>query len=137
MAGDLGAQWDSAMGFKVGVSAQNLGGQLAGADLPMAVAAGAAYAFGGTGGKDYTLALDADMPSHGDVTVGVGGEAWINPALALRVGYHSNDVATNDLAVSGLTAGLGIKAGWLNVDYAYRALGDLGQAHQFSLLTEF
>ena len=139
VAFDASAQWDSAMGLKAGVAAQNVGSQLGGADLPDRVVAGLAYAFGAEANAPdpYALAVDVDMPSNGDVSVGVGGEAWLNQVLALRLGYHSNDAGTNDLAVSGITAGLGVKASWLEIDYAYRAQGDLGMANQFSVKTKF
>jgi hypothetical protein len=136
VAVDASAQWDSGLGLKLGLAAQNVGSQLGGADLPDTVVAGLAYGFGGSA-SPYLLALDVDMPSEGDVSVGLGAEAWINPVLALRLGYHSNDTATNDMAVSGLTAGMGLKASWMEIDYAYRAEGDLGDANQFSVKTNF
>jgi hypothetical protein len=132
---DASAAWDSGVGLKLGVAGQNFGPQLAGSDLPTNFAIGAAYGFGLP--NPYTIAVDVDAPTQGDVTVAVGAETWIQSLLALRVGYHSNNVGTTDLSVSGLTAGLGLKVAWLNVDYAYRADGDLGMANEFSVKADF
>jgi hypothetical protein len=135
---DLGLQWMSPFDVKFGGAAQNLGGQLGGANLPANFVLGAATDFG-TAGTDqsFLLGLDANIPSQGLVSVGLGAEYWMKSTLALRLGYASNNVATNDLAVSGLSAGLGLKSTWMQVDYAFSALGDLGTGNQFSLLTRF
>jgi len=133
---DVSGSWDFGMGLRLGVAGQNLGPQFDGSDLPTVFAGGLAYGFG-PDAASTTLAVDVDAPALGTATVGVGVEEWVKSVLALRLGYRSNNVGTSDLGVSGLTAGVGLKASWLRLDYAWRAEGDLGMANQISVLTSF
>jgi hypothetical protein len=135
-AGDLGALWKSESGFSLGAALQNLGGQLDGANLPLAVRAGAAYALGVNAGKDaVTLAADASVPSADSsaTAFGAGLEYSAMKTYALRAGYK----VTGNGGASGLSLGAGLGYKFARIDYAFNSVGALGNSNQVSALLQF
>jgi hypothetical protein len=141
VAVDLGGLYKTAVaGLQLGLAVQNLGTQLAGANLPQNLKVGAAYILPvkiSTHDTWNTL-VDVNVP-FGDTSytsVNVGTEYWYNQVVALRVGYQIEN--TGDLGgVTGLTAGAGVKLAMFNVDYALVSFGDLGLTHQLALSVGF
>ena len=138
-AGDLGALWSGKSGISLGLAAQNLGGQLDGANLPGQVKAGAGYQ---TPLGKQTLLLAADyvqslVASDGSANqIDVGGELLLRQTLALRAGYSLAPRGSLS-GTAGLSAGLGVHLGAFTLAYAYSGLGDLGANQHLSLEAGF
>jgi hypothetical protein len=134
-AADLGVLWKDASGLSLGATLEDLGSQLDGANLPSGLRAGGAYKMGLGAGSAVTVALDADVPSADSSasTVGGGIEYAAKDLYALRAGY---EVVGNDGA-GGLTLGAGLSYKILQLDYAYSAVGVLGNSNQLSALLKF
>ncbi len=136
---DLGGQWRTSLdGLSFGAALQNLGSQLDGSNLPLNWSLGTAWATPAGPGNRLTLAAEADLPAAdlGSSSFGLGGEFWLHDLLAARLGYKFADTGTLT-GLTGLTAGLGLKAGFAEVDYALVTEGDLGDSSLFSLLVSF
>lgn len=138
---DIGGLVDPGVqGLQFGLAVQNLGTQIAEANLPMNAKVGAAYLLPlQVGPKDaWRLLADVNLP-FGDTkytSVNVGTEYAYNQLLALRLGYKIKD--TGDLGgVIGLTAGVGAKFSILSLDYALLPFGDLGLTHQIMIAANF
>lgn len=113
--------------FTLGVVAQNIGSRLGGDSLPLTFKVGAAFKF-----KALTLAVDIAKPQDNEIYYCLGAEWWLRNALALRVGYKTNQ----DIG-EGITAGIGFKMGKTSIDYAYVPYGGLGDTHRISLGMKF
>jgi hypothetical protein len=133
---DLGALWRQGEdGFSLGLALQNFGGQLDGANLPMATRAGAAYRLP-VGDKDNaTIAADASLPTAdlGASAYGAGLEYAGQGIYAVRAGYR----LVGNGGASGATFGGGVKVSIIHLDYAFNAVGELGNTHQLSALLKF
>jgi len=120
-------------GLFFGASLTNLGGQMQlrdeAFDLPLAFRLGAAYdpqhAF--FAGK-VTVAGDVIFPNDGNEKAHLGAEYRLMPELALRAGSKINYDS------QGLTAGVGLRKGTLEVGYAFEDMdNDLDPMHKFVL----
>ncbi len=121
-------------GLVLGASVVNVGGQMnldaEPFDLPTAVRLGAAYdpphaLFA----RRLTLAGDVFMPNDGNAKAHVGAEYRLIPEVALRAGTRLN------YENQGLTAGLGLRKGVLEVGYAFEESKVEGfeSFHKFSI----
>jgi hypothetical protein len=139
---DAGARYvppgSGADGASFGLAVQNMGPGLKflaqTAPLPLTVAAGAAYRlpFG------LLLALDYKYrPYDHPGELSVGAECLLVSTFALRAGYDSDTVSsegeTGFAALSGFTAGFGLKVRGFVVDYSMAPMGQLGNVQQLSL----
>lgn len=134
-AADLGALWRQGdEGASLGLSVQNLGSQLDGANLPLGVRAGAAYRLG-LGNGQAALAADANVPSaDSGASVFGGGLEYVGAELyALRAGYK----AVGNGGAGGFTLGGGLRYSQAQLDYAFNSVGEIGNAHQVSALIKF
>lgn len=133
LAADLGMLYSvpNAEGLTLGASLLNLGPavrfQRGKSKLPFTGRAGAAYKFEALGGEKL-LALDLSRTGSDKVRFGLGLEAVVMEALALRAGFTTR----HDLGL-GVTAGLGWSMPNLSFDYGFVPLGDLGIAHRVSV----
>lgn len=141
VAVDLGGLYQTPVtGLRLGLALQNLGSQLAGADLPRNVKVGAAYMLPVkfSANDTWNTVLDVNVP-FGDAnytSVNVGTEYWYNQVVAARLGYQVKN--TGDLGgATGLTGGVGVKVAMFEVDYALVSFGDLGLTHQVGLVFNF
>jgi hypothetical protein len=141
VAVDLGGLYKTAItGLQLGLAVQNLGSQLAGANLPQNLKVGAAYVLPVkfAANDTWNTLVDVNVP-FGDTSytsVNLGTEYWYNQVVAGRVGYQIKN--TGDLGgVTGLTAGAGVKLAMFTVDYALVSYGDLGLTHQLALSVSF
>lgn len=142
---DLGAQYDlvavtGLQGLSLGSSVQNLGPQLAGADLPTLWRTGLSYKFPFFDLRN-SLLLNGDfqvpvLAAWGQTTFSVGAELHYGRFLSLRVGYQTGDYG-GVTGLTGITAGAGFGMNWWQVDYAWVPEGDLGLADQFSFSAKF
>lgn len=133
---DVGALWKQGeSGLSIGLAVQDLGGQLSGADLPMSTRAGLAYKLDVRQSDAVTAAFDADIPSadSGASSFGGGLEYSAQKLYAVRAGYK----AVGNNGASGLTFGAGAQISFLQIDYAFSAVGELGNTHQISALAKF
>jgi len=129
---DLGLQYrpSSAVGF--GLVARNMGSyKLASepsrlpADVGLGISLSQSWFAGG---------LDVVMPFNEQPSVRVGVDFRPARVLALRLGYRTGPVDLSALgAVSGLTAGIGVKAKDLTLDYCVQPYGKLGVVHRIGL----
>lgn len=132
---DLGALWrQGEQGLSLGLALQNFGSQLDGANLPMAVKAGAAYRLA-LGSGTAAVAGDFSVPSaDSGASVFGGGVEYTGAELySVRAGYK----AAGNGGAGGLTLGGGIRYSVAQLDYAFNAVGELGNAHQVSALIKF
>jgi hypothetical protein len=141
VAVDLGGLYKTAVtGLQLGLAVQNLGSQLAGANLPQNLKVGAAYVLPVkfAANDTWNTLVDVNVP-FGDTSytsVNLGTEYWYNQVVAGRVGYQIKN--TGDLGgVTGLTAGAGVKVSMFSVDYALVSYGDLGLTHQLAISVSF
>lgn len=133
---DLGALWrQGETGLSLGLALQNFGSQLDGANLPMSTRAGAAYRLAVSSSDKATLAADASVPSAdaGATTFGAGLEYNGQDLYAVRAGYKM----VGNGGASGFTLGGGLKVSIVDLDYAFNAVGALGNTHQVSALVKF
>ncbi|MBI4057039.1 MAG: PorV/PorQ family protein, partial [Elusimicrobia bacterium] len=97
--------------------------------LPTSVGAGAAFK---AMGEALTLSLDLEKPVDSALSILGGSEYWIKDVFALRAGFR----APSDLG-SGLSLGLGVKVGQVQLDYALASMGDFGYTHRVGLIFRF
>ncbi len=71
------------------------------------------------------------MDSDGNRNQSFGAE-YLLGILALRAGYRS-DIKDNIDSASGISAGLGLKLGSFDLNYAWVPYGDLGTANRLSI----
>lgn len=138
IAADLGALYEIPIpGLLLGATIKNLGTGLKyddgeSNDLPLMLKAGLSYSIVKTSEQKLQGALDGNIFKDGDY-ISAGLEYWYQRAFALRIGYSSS---APDLD-GGLTIGTGFRGANFGLDYTYRSFGDLGDAHQISLLGKF
>ena len=135
LAADVGAIYKASRQLDLGLSAQNIGGQIKfineGDPLPLTVKLGGAY----KPNNKMLLALDINSPNDSDLYVSLGAEYRI-PAgqklqFPIRVGYRTG-METGGL--SGLGTGVGILYNkTFGVDLAWTPEGDLGDSMKFGL----
>ncbi len=151
VAGDLGLLWSSdPKGASVGVALQNVGSQLNGYNLATNLKLGAAMLFDlsssalrskveAAPADTFQAAIDVNLPTAdgGSSSVNLGGEYWYQSVVAGRLGYRlANQGGLTGLV--GFSAGVGFKLYQrIQLDYAYLALGELGNSNQISLLARF
>ena len=129
-------QWGRNM--RVGLAVQNLGTKAKYVseekNLPATIRAGGALDLR----NDLLIASDLVYVEKG-LNIHVGAE-YTRPVgklvLAARAGYKS-DTAKELGALSGLTAGLGVKWNGCQIDYAWNSFTDLGVTHRISLGLKF
>jgi outer membrane protein OmpA-like peptidoglycan-associated protein len=134
-------------GLALAVVAQNLGGE-SGYDgssdpLPIGLKVGAAYSLYDRADLAWlNLAVDAvkDLDSRFEFNTGL--ELWIFDSLAVRGGYQMSeggqDLTSSDPNLpANFTAGLGLRLGPANVDYALVPMGELGITHRLSVSWRF
>jgi hypothetical protein len=133
---DLGARWSSPVkGLNAGLGLRNFGSQLSGADLPQRIAGGLAYTLGMGSGRSASLLADAILaPREGsnETRALAGAEVHLAAPLALRAGWQFGAEGSP----TGFTGGLGVKLGFLGLDYAYSAAGSLAGSHQMALTAD-
>lgn len=146
-AADLGAQWRATTPFgpgtpSFGAAIRNVGPGLRLLDqssaLPLTVSAGAGYRLA------QGVLADADFisrPNAGLNGFAAGLEYDLFRSFSLRTGYTSIAFQTNgggiSGALSGFTAGFGVKINDWTMDYAMTPMGELGPAQNFSLGARF
>lgn len=125
----------------IGAALRNLGPGLKFQDqrneLPLRLAAGAAYKFAG----GHTAAAEVvNGPRGAGTDAAFGGEFQAVKNLYLRAGYTTRTAVTGgsgfDVA-RGLTLGLGFRNEKWSLDYAVLPSGELGRSHRFSLGIRF
>ncbi len=131
---DFGALWRSDA-WRVGAAVRNLGvsGKLRNEETPIAwdAVVGASYSRTVNGMLLRGLADVRYAPDWYE-TVHVGAEVHVTCALVLRTGYRRALASNTEL--DGLTAGAGLAAGPVGIDYAYIPTDTgLGAEHLFSL----
>jgi outer membrane protein OmpA-like peptidoglycan-associated protein len=132
-AGDLGLLWKPDTFFSMGLTYFNLGGKIMDNYLMSGLRAGAAYRL--NAGKDnrLTIAAACEAQPSGQYRISAGIENTGYSVLSVRLGYVYNFTNNRLEGFYGFTAGLGITAGNLSVDYAFIPFGDLGSSHRVSL----
>lgn len=153
VAGDLGLlfQRDKSP-LVIGISLVDLGEQLDGADLPLAVRAGLGYTLSlgevsagakakkalGHPADEVLMLVEAYVPQAdaSAATLSLGVEYRVNAQFAFRGGYKSANRATLT-GFTGLTAGVGLRWAWAELNYAAVPMGELGLSNQVSLLARF
>jgi outer membrane protein OmpA-like peptidoglycan-associated protein len=88
------------------------------------------------------IILDVNKSIDDRFQYNLGGEGWLYDTVALRAGYKfsegGSDLVTYDLnSLANFTAGLGLKLGAANIDYAFVPLGELGSTHRVSASWKF
>ncbi|MBI2787227.1 MAG: PorV/PorQ family protein [Elusimicrobia bacterium] len=106
-------------------------------DLPLRLAAGAAYKFAG----GHAAAVEVvNGPRGAGTDASFGGEHQTIKNLYLRAGFTTQTSITGGSgfdAARGLTLGLGFRNEKWNIDYAVLPSGELGRTHRFTLGTRF
>jgi Tfp pilus assembly protein PilF len=116
--------------LQVAWTVQHFGTRAEGFSLPQAVRLGVRWRAGGG------LALAADLGyglTDKQPIAAAGAEFFPVRALALRAGYrHAPGRGLG--APSGLTAGAGLRAGRVGVDYAIQPFAEFGNSHRLALV---
>ncbi len=137
-AGDFGILFNQDI-FTFGLAVQNMGPGLKFVEesypLPQTIRLGASSKLF----EEKVIAvIEASKPNDDDPSIHGGLEFKVLPAFQIRGGYHVTP--GNQLDVDGLTnlsGGFGLSLGKMTLDYAFLPFGDLGSAHQVSLLLKF
>ena len=125
--------------IRIGVSFLNAGSRMKYVNesfsLPFTVRAGVAY----MPVVPLTLAIDVDSMSEME-TAGHFGIQYLyglgsSARFAGRLGYRTNTRGLDGMA--GITAGIGVAVGALQVDYAFVPYGDLNDTHRVSITYGF
>jgi hypothetical protein len=145
-AGDVGAACSFyGTGLTLGCSVLNLG-SMSGATLPIEGRIGASYliAFLDSGfimssnvRNKFLISVDGTAPFQdlNAAQASIGGEFWYHDIVALRLGQQL--VRTPGLTgLSGFSAGVGVRDGPVQLDYAFATRGDLGNINMVSLLVK-
>ena len=133
---DLGFMTRPVDMLSIGITARNIGALAYGNGwelLPSELAAGACATLG-----RFNLTADVVVPRESDVNVRFGVECVPVSVLAVRLGYRTGpgDLSTLGYA-NGLCAGLGVKAGNFDLDYAFTPYGKLGMVHRVGLQVRY
>jgi hypothetical protein len=114
-----------------GIVLQNLGTPFNDSELPMVIKAGSSFQV-----KDFLLAVDLVVPNDHAPRLDTGFEFRMTDMIRLRGGYviGSNEAGLDN---QGLSAGMGLKAGDLLVDFAFVPAGILGDTYRTSIIVKF
>ena len=128
--------------LSMGAAVLNLGRGLRFIDqvdpLPLTLAVGTAYHFGGL----LRVAFDVrhETPTR-RTEFGIGSEYSIVRGLSLRAGYASPAAARSGIGgesrLNGIGGGFGLRFGRYRADYTFTPFGALGSLHRTSLGTRF
>jgi hypothetical protein len=132
-AADLGARWGTKDGG-IGLSLRNLGTTLDESNLPCSVDLGGDFSAPSDSSLPWALAAEAKIPvsALSQASINLGLELRFAQMLALRAGYVLADRGSLE-GMSGLTAGLGLKYRFIELNYAILFQGDLGSSNLVSL----
>jgi hypothetical protein len=136
---DVGAAMDVWRGATVGVSIQNLGGDLktagSSAPLPRLVRIGAALPWRGVGPFDVLGTLEVAQHREGDLLPLGGAEVTWTSANGLAFSARLGALAQSDgAATSRVSFGGGVRARHFALDYAYQSFDALAlTTHRFGL----
>ncbi|MBU1754585.1 PorV/PorQ family protein [bacterium] len=140
--GDMGMLWQVSRGLRLGLNVQNMGTDVKfiekGYPLPLNIKAGVSYSLGDSiSGSGLNLNIDANKTHGLETNVHAGGEYWLAHTIALRAGIK-NEITSDTHGKSkgmatGVTAGIGLRLGGIQLDYAYVPYGSLDVTHRVSL----
>lgn len=106
-------------------------------DLPLLIAAGAAYRLPG----GHALALElVNGPRGSGTDAAFGGEYQALKDVYLRAGYTTQSAVSGGSsfdAARGLTLGMGLRNERWELSYAVLPMGELGRSHRFGLGARF
>jgi hypothetical protein len=129
---DTGVTWQGRDGWSGGLAGVNLGtsinGKQGAESVRWGIAKKADYS-----GSYFWPALGFTWEPNVTPSLNFGAEAGLGGNFFMRMGYEHRFVETLLDGVSGLTVGLGFKAGSIGFDYAYLPYGDLGAGHRVTL----
>jgi len=94
--------------------------------------------------KKWDLTSDLKYrPNDGQFQFAVGGEYWLVEQMAMRIGFNTKDTQVEQALgktgigslenLVGLSAGVGLRIGEVDVDYAFRPEGELGNSQEFMI----
>ncbi len=130
---DVGAKYELNRNIALAAAISNIGSTSALASqsttLPSTLRLGVAYSSDAAGEFGYTFATDLlKVPHDTGTRIHLGAETVYESFLSLRVGYQFGYDA------KGYSAGLGIRYGLVQFDYAFVPfLDELGNTHTFAL----
>ena len=102
--------------------------------MPYSLDLSGAYQVNLGSGQLFSLGTDGNIAFNdpNGTTVSLGGEYWYHDLVALRVGYRMAAYGSL-LGLTGLSAGVGMKLGFAELDYSITTLGEIGYGSQISL----
>lgn len=109
-------------------------------NLPLSFQLGISADISRTADLRWTVAADATHPSDNYESLNIGAECAFREYLFLRGGYHALFLNESEGGLSlgaGVVAPIGLAAGSVRVDYAFRDMGRLLGVHVFSLGVQF
>ncbi len=102
--------------------------------LPLNIKAGAAY----MPLDELTVTVDLNEYILDETLyASVGAEYWVMDMIAFRAGYKYGYDTDTLGGMTGISGGMGIKAGKFGLDYAMAPFGDLGDTHRVSFSAKF
>ncbi|HEY5039748.1 MAG TPA: hypothetical protein VIJ93_11800, partial [bacterium] len=116
-----------------GAALINFGGNQANAWVASAIEVGASFQQNLAKSHNLLLAFGGTLEPQGVNRIGIGAEYAFQSRYFLRAGYQLSDQNNEIQGLQGFTAGVGIRLGDLQLDYAYLPYGDLGTSHRISL----
>lgn len=136
---DVGAAIDVWRGATIGVSVQNIGGDIStgttSAPLPRMLRLGAALPWRGLGPFDVLGTVEVAQAREGEVLPLGGAEITWTSANGLAFSARMGALAqTNDAATSPIAFGAGVRARHFALDYAYQSFDAIAlSTHRFGL----
>jgi outer membrane protein OmpA-like peptidoglycan-associated protein len=132
--GDVGILYRGVQDLPLGLVFKNLGTAVTGYTIPISMSLGGAYILSLNRASKMVFGLDVDLLFHNleDSVVHVGWEYTIFKEFRLRAGYQLAGAKQSD-GLTGLTTGLGVNLGFVDVGYSFAPQGDLGIAHRIAV----
>jgi hypothetical protein len=135
-AGDIGLLYRQGPKLSLSATADNLGSKLTFLDqadsLPMAFHVGSAYQFD----RRWLLTAEGVYRKSGALSGRLGLQWRPIEILSLRAGYRTDALAGLS-AITGMSAGFGLRVWGQELSYAWVPYGDLGDTQYFSIVLRF
>jgi hypothetical protein len=136
--GDLGVMWKGrAYPVSLGIQYSNFGSTNAGFAPSAALKIGAAYELRLAEKYGATLMLQGTGLNSGGQRLHAGVETRMSDWAWARLGYQVAMLDQQLGGLSGLSAGLGLRIGFIQADYAYLPYGHVGESHRLSVSLVF
>lgn len=133
LSGDFGVLYCPDNHLRFGAALINFGANQVNAWVASTIEAGASFRTDFSKLHSLLLAVDGTLEPQGVNRLGIGAEYAFQSSYFLRAGFQIFDQNNEIQGLQELTAGVGVRLGDFQLDYAYLPYGDLGTSNRISL----